>query len=348
MRDDSFELRILNAEKADVYLSCPDASQPPWPLVRLLDQASVRVLTDLADAGPSADRGRRIMGGCAGVLGLAARRPESDTVAPKVVDELRHGAGQGLPLAVFVEQGVRCSRTDLEGRVRLQLGDGDPIMAEADRVHGPVTYGAAADDPGEHARGVLTGFQRDVMGERSRARPYAFLIGRLERDFTHAREAIRAAVESEAGIPCLWSDDGRHVTNVESIRERTRLLIREATFVIADLTLGTESPERENPSRAHEIGMAVAYDRPLLLCSREPRRYPYFSIGDMQMTFWETEAELASCVTAWIHARREVLGRQVLNHRLATVYPRYEPRVARPEFRFDPARRYVGPRTNVS
>ena len=79
---------------------------------------------------------------------------------------------------------------------------------------------------------------------------------------------------------------------MESVRERTRLLIKHATLVIADLTLGTESPERENPSRAHEIGMTIAYGRKLMLCSQEPRRDPYFSIGDMQMTFWSTEADL--------------------------------------------------------
>ena len=65
--------------------------------------------------------------------------------------------------------------------------------------------------------------------------------------------------------------------------ERASCLGQDATFVIADLTLGVESPDRENPSRAHEIGMAIAYDRSILmLLSQEPRRYPYFSIGDLQ------------------------------------------------------------------
>ena len=58
------------------------------------------------------------------------------------------------------------------------------------------------------------------------AQPYAFFVGRLERDFTLAREAIRAAVEREAGIACLWADDGRHRTNVSSVREATRLMIQ--------------------------------------------------------------------------------------------------------------------------
>src|SRR5581483_6857164 len=187
--------------------------------------------------------------------------------------------------------------------------------------------------------GVLADFCAAVLGERARIRPYAFFIGRLERDFRHAREAIRAAVEAEAGVPCLWIDDGRHATNVESVREQTRLLIKHASFVIADLTLGVESPERENPSRAHEIGMAIAYERPLMLCSQEPRRYPYFSIGDMQMMFWLTEDELEAGVREWVGVNRRLVGLQVLNYRLPA------PILARPTFTYDPGQRYVGPKT---
>jgi hypothetical protein len=114
-------------------------------------------------------------------------------------------------------------------------------------------------------------------------------------------------------------------------------LIRHAQFVIADLTLGPESPERENPSRAHEIGMAIAYDKPLMLCSQEPRRYPYFMIGDMQMGFWSDEQELGQAVASWIDANRSVVARRVFNHELASAT------VARPVFAFDPGLRFLGP-----
>ena len=175
-------------------------------------------------------------------------------------------------------------------------------------------------------------------------RPYAFFIGRLERDFTHARSAIRAAVEREAGIACLWSDSD-HQTNVASVRESTRLLIKNAAFVVADLTLGVENPHGENPSRAHEIGMSIAYERPLMLSSQEPRRYPYFSIGDMQMAFWDTEAQLHAAVAHWIRARRAGLARVVFNHQLPDRFPGYRPAIAAPDFAYDPLLRYVGPWT---
>jgi hypothetical protein len=172
-----------------------------------------------------------------------------------------------------------------------------------------------------------------------RAPPYAFLVGRLERDFTLARAAIRAAVEHEAGIPCLWADDGCHRTNVASVREATRLLIEHATFVIADLTLGVENPRQENPSRAHEIGMAIAYRRPLMLSSQEPRRYPYFSIGDLQMTFWETEDELERQTRNWVRAHAGSIARRVFNHELPS------PQLAPAAFAYDGTRRYIGPNT---
>jgi hypothetical protein len=176
-----------------------------------------------------------------------------------------------------------------------------------------------------------------VGGQWGRRRPYAFLIGRLERDFRQARHAIRAAVEAAAGIPCLWIDDGAHRTNVSSIRERTRLLIQHAALVIADLSLGIESPQRENPSRAHEIGMSIGYGRPLILCSQEPRRYPYYSIGDMQMAFWASEDELEALIENQIRATPGLAARRVFNHQLPA------PAISPFTFEFDPAQRFLGP-----
>jgi hypothetical protein len=174
-------------------------------------------------------------------------------------------------------------------------------------------------------------------------RPYAFFVGRLERDFSQAREAIRTAVMNEAGIPCLWADDGRHRTNIDSIRERTRLLIKNASLVIADLTLGVESPRQANPSRAHEIGLALAYGKKLMLCSKEPRRYPYFSISDVQIFFWSDEADLEKRVRAWLRVHQDVPERRILNHNLPDSDRGYRSRLQAPSFQFYPRRRYIGP-----
>jgi len=155
----------------------------------------------------------------------------------------------------------------------------------------------------------------DRVFERPAPRPpsFAYLICRMERDFALARESVRVAVESVAGIPCLWSDDMRHRTDVSGVRERTRLLIRDAALVVADLSLGPENPDGDNPSRAHEVGMAVAYRRPLILVSQEPRRVPYHSVNDLQIYFWRDEDSLRTLLEHLLHTERALIGRRVLN-----------------------------------
>ena len=330
MSADPFELAIHTTEKAAVYLSCAEGSQLSWQLVRLLDQASIRVVGDLPELGPDDSRIERIMAGCAGIVSVLAHRPGSSTLETRLLEELRQCVALDLPVALFVEKNVRLDLAEGQGGFRFQIGSSEPLFIKADLLHGPTVYLDDAIDRSVFM--TATDFQGSVLRKRGRIQPYAFFVGRLERDFAQAREAIRAAVESEAGIPCLWSDDGRHMTNVASIRDRTRLLIKHASFVVADLTLGFENPRQENPSRAHEIGMAIAYDRHTMLCSQEPRRYPYFSVGDMQMAFWATEAELADCVRDWIRAQSSVLARQVFNYRLPIMYLDVSPRSKRQRF----------------
>ena len=340
MQEDKFNLEFLVAGKADVYLSCPKGSQLSWQLTRLLDEASIRVVGDQSEPYTNGNRVRSIMAGCAGVVSALAYQPGSRTMDPRLLSELRHGAALGLPLALFLEKDVDLDLDEGQDQLRLRVDDSETVFIRLDRLLGPVVYLDDVFDREVHA--TADRFRSAVLRDEARVRPYAFLVGRLEKDFTQAREAVLAAVESEAGIPCLWSDDGRHLTNIASVRERTQLLIKHASFIVADLTLGAENPEHENPSRAHEIGMAIAYERPIMLCSKEPRRYPYFSVGDMQMTFWATEADLSSHVREWVRTH-QVLRRQVFNHRLGEIYPGYKAKIEQPLFHFDPTRRYVGP-----
>jgi hypothetical protein len=342
MQDDKFKLEFLAAGKADVYLSCPAGSQLSWQLARLFDEASIRVVGDQPDPYMNGNRMRHIMAGCAGVVSVLAYQPCSRTIDSRLLAELRQGAALGLPVALFLQKDVHLDLDKGEDQFRLRVDDSEPVFIRPDRLHGPVVYLDDTFHRDIHA--TADRFQSAVLRDETRVRPYAFLVGRLEKDFTQAREAVLDAVESEAGITCFWSDDGRHLTNIASVRERTRLLIKHASFVVADLTLGAENPEHENPSRAHEIGMAIAYGRHIMLCSKEPRRHPYFSVGDMQMTFWATEAELSGQVREWIRTH-QVLRRQVFNHRLGEIYPGYKPQIEQPVFHHDPRRRYVGPTT---
>lgn len=346
MHGDGFKIEIFTPEKADIYVAHP-AGRVPWPVVRRLDQSRVRAVTDARHSEPDERRVRRIMSESSALLAVLPHAPSGDcTTEPALVGEVRLAAELGLPIAILMEDGVRAVVRESGDSLSLQFGDSAAIAVGRGQVYGPLSY----SEQGGFAEGELHAFDRFLaatLKRNERPRPYAFFIGRLERDFTHAREAVRAAVEAEAGIPCLWSDDGRHRLDVESVSERTRLLIEHAALVIADLTLGVESPERENPSRAHEIGMSIAYGRKLMLCSQEPRRYPYFSIGDMQMTFWATEAELHSRLREWIRTAPDSPARTVLNHRLAEADGGPAPLIGEPAFTFDEGRRYVGPRTKA-
>jgi hypothetical protein len=241
---------------------------------------------------------------------------------------------------VYVDGPAGAELIEALDRAGLRAVNGDErakgtSVAIVDVLDGTVCFGGAVHrPPGQDA---LVASLVEHVASVATMPNYAFFVGRLERDFAQARSAIRAAVEAEAGLTCLWADDGRFRTNLGSVRECTRELIRHATFVISDWTLGPESPHQENPSRAHEIGLAIAYEKPLMLCSQEPRRDPYYSIGDMQMTFWQDEEELVACVRAWIAAQPRLVRRHVLN----TALP--GSRMATPGFRFDPSQRFVGP-----
>ena len=341
-----FKLDLHAASAADVYLACPHLDAAAWALVKDLDQDTIAAAGDFPDVEFDAERARRIMAGCAGVLAVLTEAGNDSPSFTRVVRELRLAAELGLPLAVIHHSSVPVTLEASAAATTLQLADAEPIAVSPSSLHGPFAFGDRAG--GRELRAALGNFVPAVVREAVAVRPYAFLIGRLERDFTHARAAIRAAVEAEAGISCLWADDGRHQTNVDSIRENTRLLIKHANFVIADLTLGVESPERENPSRAHEIGMSIGYERKLMLSSQEPRRDPYFSIGDMQMVFWTNEDDLYSTVRSWIRPRRHAIGRWVFNHQLPDVYPDYDARLGQPAFAYDPSQRYIGPKTDLS
>ncbi len=85
--------------------------------------------------------------------------------------------------------------------------------------------------------------------------------------------------------------------------------------------------------------MAIAYERPLMLSSQEPRRYPYFSIGDLQMMFWDTEDELERKTRDWVRAHSERVARRVFNHELPATT------LAPAAFLYDGKRRYIGPNT---
>lgn len=338
---ENFKLDIFSRERAEVYLSCAESNTVTSSLVKELDNAFIRVVGDVTGHPRSEERVRRILTGCSGAVSVLPLRSTHDsTTDPSLLADLRIVVELGIPVLILKERGVLVDVVDSSQGTVLRFGTQAPSPNSGRRPYGPVS----CDNENEWlADESIPSFVREVLRPSDRMRAYAFFIGRLERDFTHAREAFRAAVENEAGMPLLWVDDGRHRTNVQSVREQTRLLVKNASLVIADLTLGVESPERENPSRAHEIGMSIAFGRKLLLFSQEPRRYPYYSIGDLQMVFWSNEADLECKTKELLRNCLDSFGRMTWNHQLAG--PGYEPKIGAIPFHFDQQQRYVGPKT---
>lgn len=173
------------------------------------------------------------------------------------------------------------------------------------------------------------------------ARPYAFMAVRIHDDFMLVRDALRVAVETELGLPCVYFEDRRVMSTITGVRERTAELIRGASFFVADLSYSPSSPQVDSPNTAHEIGMAQAWRVPLVVCAQAPRRNLYFSAGDLDTLFWRDEADLLAQLQAWLRPHRARLGRRVLAHELPPGFA--QSRHVAPRFHFDEKLRYPGP-----
>lgn len=350
-QDKELELNITTSYKADVYLSCswrPEAGQDvSWLLVRELDQSEIRVLGDVTDQPEQDDdRIRRIMRACSGFLVVLPYRNQPSTTSPYIIREMRVASNLGIPIAIFRESRVNLDiQPTVDGfEIRFPSNpDEPPVLIKHKRVFGPYVYEPSEKNLIGQVGGRLDDFTDAVLQQLPQEQPYAFLTTRLQSDFAQARRAAKAAIEDAAAIPCLWSGDQRHKTNVTGIREETRILIKHATFVVADLTFGIDSPNADSPSRAHEVGMAVAYRKPLLLSAQEPRRDPYFSVSDFQMVFWRDEEDLKNLVKAWIQINRVSLGRRVYNRELSSRDKNYSSKISEATFEFDRKKRYIAP-----
>jgi hypothetical protein len=347
-----FEITITTRHQADIYLSCSwqdDAGQDAaWNVVRDLDLARIRAIGDVKGFNTQDEtRIRRIMRGAIGfVVVLPFRESQPSRTSPYILEEIRIAAGQSFPIAVFYERRIGLKHSRIEDGVRLTFrtnSGAEPINIPHREVFGPFEY--RADEPIQpQIAGKLVEFQ-DCIGHKGPpiVPPYAFLATRLKDDFDQARRAIETAVERTAGIPCLWAGCQRYACNVKNIQTMTRLMIKHCSFLVADMTYGPESPDYDSPSRAHEVGMADAFERLVCLVAQAPRRDTYFAADHMQMYFWENEDELNRKVAAWIDNHRGQVGRRVFNIELQARAPQYVPCIDQPSFAFDRTHRYVAP-----
>lgn len=348
-----FILEIQTKQRADVYLSCswqPVTGQDAaWHIVNKLDDENIRIVGDVPDL-PTQEDGRikRIMKSCEGYVAiLPFRSHEKFLTSPYIYRELELAYELELPTVIFQESGVGWSakRDDDSGRVKLVNSKSEEILEYCSNSYidlydfTPSDTSLATDIPA-----TLHEFIERIFRTKRKEKPYAFLASRLQPDFSQARDAIKIATEIELGMPCIWSDDGLHKTNIKGVREETKYLIKNAAIVIADISFSPENPHEDNPSRAHEVGMAEAYNKSLILSAQEPARVPYFSAGDNHVEWWHNEDELFLKISQLLRKEKEILGRQIYNWKIWEKANQSHPISILPsQFTYNEKEKYFGP-----
>ena len=319
-------LRIEPKPEATVYLSVswqPDQGKDfGYRLVRRLDETGCLVVGDAKDFKEmESPRLQRIMSKADGFLSVLPYRPDkASKTSGFMIDELRLAIGLGLPLAVIYDARIAVqATTDSTTKLsRLIFPDASAIDIESKNL-----IFCKGFDFGVPTSENLTLVELDAFFSQIKSRPkvgpYSFLITRLQPDFALPRAACTAAAENASGTPCIWIDSKNYSTNIDDTTERVRLLIKHAEFVVAEISLTEDNPDFDNPSRAHEIGIAMAYGKKLFLVSHEPRRHPYHGVVPRQLVWWNNEAELYEDLKTAIYAERGEIGRYVYNEEIQKV-----------------------------
>ena len=349
--DAEFEVRLNTIEKADIYLSVSEFAGSKqnvlWQLVKWLDQAKMRVVSDLPGMLRDDSFIAEIMESCNGLVAVLPYLENSPcATAPDIIRDINIAVSLDIPVFLIKDPRVNmevCSSPDGRKLQPNAQANELSLALQSCSLFGPFDCDEQTGRLQPEMIEKLQDYIYHVLAQPRKFQPYAFLAVRLQRDFERARRAMISAVENAVGIPCLWFDDNRHTTNVQGVRERTRLLIKRASFIIADLTYGPENPANDSPNRAHEIGMAIAYRRPVVLCCQDPRRTPYFSAGDMQMIFWKDEENLHEELTDRLRTSDGIIVRRVYNRELAGRETCYEPHITEAPFVTAGSSRYIAP-----
>lgn len=322
------KISVVLFQRADVYLSCswqPDKGQDvSWDLISRLDRKRIACVGDV-DVGGDQDPKRieRIVKETSGFAIVLPFRSTDWSTSEHIWQELQIAATQGIPALFLADDRIALKVSHLgEGKTQIAIADQSelpPVVLDRANLLGPLPFNALEVDSIDRYNDEFDRFVELTSNKSAaRAKPFVFLSTRLKSDFGHAREAVAAGIEEALGIPCLWADSPRYSTTIEGIYDRAKYLIKECQLVVADLTFGPESPEYDSPSRAHEIGMAQAFEKPILATAQSPRREPYFSASTLQLKFWDNEQDLYRLVKEWTIApeRLKEFGRRVYNNEI--------------------------------
>jgi len=352
--DKNFTLRIEKDYQVDVYLSCswqPDTGlDASYVVVENFDANSIRVIGDVLDEKEQdPNRITRIMKDCSGFFVVLPFRSNHETnTSPWIIEEIEIAAKLDIPFGIAADYRLNVKiENDNEINKLILINDNNTytkeIILKNSYIENLIKFESGNGDLKKQLSHKLYTFIDKVSNYQNKNQPYVFLITRLEKDFKQAREMIKASVENIAGIPCLWADDSRHETNCSDVTEAARLLIKNATFVVGDITLDQLEPSRENPSRSHEIGISTAYCKDIILCSQDPRRYPYHSIYKIQIIFWNNEDELYNNLKQWLISHKSRYCRSIYNYRLPEKNNKYDPKIKEIKIDYNKDQRYISP-----
>lgn len=348
----STKISVVLAQTADVYLSCSwqtdKGRDVSWSLISRLDEKRIACVGDVKVPGDQdPKRIERILNETSGFAVILPHRDTAWTTSEFIWQELQIAAARNIPILLLVDERIEMILTSVPGsKTQIAIAHQTklpPVEIENANLLGPLKYDAKEVDPLVRFDNQFERFVELTSNKSAtHTKPFVFLSTRLKSDFGLAREAVAAGIEESVGMPCLWADSARYSTTIEGIYERAKFLIKECQFVVADLTFGPESPEYDSPSRAHEIGMAEAYEKTILATAQEPRRDPYFSASTLQLSFWNNEQGLYSHVKEWGSApeRLKIYGRRVYNNELEEAQCKSKP------FSYDARRRYIAPNAN--
>jgi hypothetical protein len=336
--DKNFTVHSHGGARGTVYLSVswwPDDGKTfGYKVIRRLDDENYLAIGDVKDIkGMPNHRLERIMRQADAFLSLLPFRPKEDCrTSTFMLDELELAIKVGLPIGIIYDSRIALTIIDRPDSVALRLSDGREVTVPRTliKMQSSFDFGVKASEEDQISK--LSDFLGETPSPQPALHPYAFLVSRLQPDFRLPREACLAAAERASGVPCYWIDSQDYNSNVEDTILRARLLIKHSAFVVAEMSLTDESPDFDNPSRAHEIGLATAYGKTVFLVSHAPRRHPYHGLVSRQFVWWDREEDLFRQLKDAVWSERGSIGRHVYNWELEQFDQRATPNFRAPKF----------------
>jgi hypothetical protein len=347
--DKDFVLTIDSQHNLVAYLSVSwqpgKGKEFGYKVIHKLDQEGILVIGD-TKGHPNMDKKRiqRIMSQADCFISVLPYRPDNNSKTSNfMLEELFLAIEINLPIIILYDSRITIEIQNQSNNFIFTFPDNKKFEILKDRItwHSNFDFGIQKSEELEiiHFIDAISRIERPS----NKIPPYSFLISRLQTDFTLPRLACMIAAEAATGIPCICIDSKNYSTNIDDTIERARLLIKNAQFIIAEISLTDDNVDIDNPSRAHEIGLATAYLKKIFLVAHNPRRNLYHGLVARQLIWWDNEATLLDDLKAFIYNERGEIGRHVYNYELKTLNDNILPIFSEPEFDSTPYKPWTPP-----